>query len=851
MLSTTTNTGLRQSFVALLMLLFVGSAAHAQTGGETSFQIVHNSPDPLVSEVDIIITAEASSGEVVSEFFYDRVSYLDATPLDTAFFDTPTFPSSDSITLYVNYYVADVPDPTALTPFSTYTGANGSPDVIDTIVAFDGEDYIAIAEGIVDAANLPGLPDFRTTVVNSSLGTAADSTLIAFHHGSPDAPNIDLNRIENLTPTTLAANVPFSATSGFANYETDADPPLFFELRVNSSGDRVSTYTPVQNASDSDDRHLILATGFLDTTQGPGNLEEFRFVGINLDGGQETVLPGTFAQIGHFSPDDAAQNVDLIVEVFPGVLDTVASDVSFGDATAITFVPAVGNLEIVPTGQPISNSAFTVDLTGIATDTYNYYIAHGIFPSSTGYNVNMGTEFNVLEVPEFRTASTDPTKAEIVLLHASPDAPNVDASARDGGTVVSDLGYGEYEIIELDTEGFLLDLTTVAGPVGEALYTYRLRPTILNQLVGNRVISIAGGFVDSVANNNGPDFISNTVLGLPAVLPLEEVTTASVQVVHNSGDPAADEVDVYYNADATPTIDDFAYQQTSGKVDLLANTDVRLSVNANSSTGTNDQELLALNDARLLAGEEYFIVVDGFANPADFEANPDGNSTALDFYIKMAETRDPAADSAYLHVFHGATDAPGVDLVETDLNATLVDGATYGNFSDEIPLADATYELELQADSDNSTLVDYASLPISGLLGANHLLVATGFLTPGDANGDPAGDFFVGVAPNGGGALDPLSIVTGRADLNIANVGAYPNPATETFNIGIALSENADMDVTITDLQGRTVMTQQVADANIGEHVIRLDVSTLPAGLYVYNVDANGQTVSGKLSIMR
>ncbi len=851
MRTTTTITGLHRSLYALLMLLFMGSAAHAQMGGMASFQIVHNSPDPLVSQVDIIVTAESAGGEVVSEFFYDRVAYLDATPLDTALWDTPTFPSNDSITLYVNYYIADVPDPTPLNPFATYTTANGQPDVRDTIVALNGEDYIAIAEGIADATTFPSLPAFRTTVVNSSLATAADSTLIAWHHGAPDVPGVDLNRIVSLVPNTLATNVTFSQTSGFSNFETASDPPLFFEARVNATGDRVATFTPVQDAGDSEDRHLILATGFLDPSQGPGNLPQFQFIGINLDGGQELILPGTFAQIGHFSPDDAAQNVDLVVELPGGIELLVADSVVFGTATGVEFVPAVGQLHIVPTGQPVANAAFTVDLTTISTDTYNYYIAHGILPSSTGYNVNPGTDFDVLEVPEFSPTSSDPTQAEIVLLHASPDAPNVDVRARDGATVVSDLGYGEYEIIELDPVGFLMDLTTVGGPAGEALYTFNLRTAILNQLVGNKVITVAGGFVDSTANNDGPDFIGNTVLGLPAVLPLEEVTTASVQIVHNSADPAAAAVDVYYDSDATPTLDDFAYQQATGYVDLLANTDVRLSVNASSSTGTNDQALLELDDARLLAGEEYFVVVDGFAVPADFEANPSGNSTALDFYIKMAETRDPSADTAYLHVFHGATDAPAVDVVETELSLTVVDGATYGNFSDQIPLADGTYELELQADADNTTLADYASLPVAGLLGANHLLVATGFLTPDDANGDPAGDFFVGVAQNDGGALAPLSLVTGRADLNIATIGAFPNPATETFNIGVALSEYADMNVTITDLQGRTVMTQEVAGANAGEHIIRLDVSTLPAGMYVYNVDANGQTVSGKLSVMR
>ena len=135
-------------------------------------------------------------------------------------------------------------------------------------------------------------------------------------------------------------------------------------------------------------------------------------------------------------------------------------------------------------------------------------------------------------------------------------------------------------------------------------------------------------------------------------------------------------------------------------------------------------------------------------------------------------------------------------------------------------------------------------------LGLNRLLVATGFLTPGD-NGDPDESFAVKAAPLTAGPLESLAEAVGRADLKIAELNAYPNPAQSVFNIGLVLSERADMNVSLIDMQGRTVYNETVEGATAGTHTLQVDLNGLANGLYVYRVEANGQVMGGKMNVMR
>ena len=92
-------------------------------------------------------------------------------------------------------------------------------------------------------------------------------------------------------------------------------------------------------------------------------------------------------------------------------------------------------------------------------------------------------------------------------------------------------------------------------------------------------------------------------------------------------------------------------------------------------------------------------------------------------------------------------------------------------------------------------------------------------------------------------AMDDIRVLTNNPNAineeNIAAMTVYPNPANDI--VKIELGDNSfDNTLTITDITGKTVMTETVTD-----NVVEINVSHLSSGLYFIK---NGDKVS-KLTI--
>jgi hypothetical protein len=72
---------------------------------------------------------------------------------------------------------------------------------------------------------------------------------------------------------------------------------------------------------------------------------------------------------------------------------------------------------------------------------------------------------------------------------------------------------------------------------------------------------------------------------------------------------------------------------------------------------------------------------------------------------------------------------------------------------------------------------------------------------------------------------------------SIAEVQLYPNPARESVQLVITGAENTTANITITDMQGK-VMSATTMQLGIGKNTQQLDISTLPAGMYMVQVQA-------------
>jgi len=106
--------------------------------------------------------------------------------------------------------------------------------------------------------------------------------------------------------------------------------------------------------------------------------------------------------------------------------------------------------------------------------------------------------------------------------------------------------------------------------------------------------------------------------------------------------------------------------------------------------------------------------------------------------------------------------------------------------------------------------------------------------------------------------IDGVSIIGAEATTDISSdfdqaisIQCYPNPSrTETF-FELSLSEATAIKLSVYDLSGKQV-ARLVNDAlRVGEHTLRVDVSTLAEGEYIYHVEGTTGIQSGKFVVVK
>lgn len=99
----------------------------------------------------------------------------------------------------------------------------------------------------------------------------------------------------------------------------------------------------------------------------------------------------------------------------------------------------------------------------------------------------------------------------------------------------------------------------------------------------------------------------------------------------------------------------------------------------------------------------------------------------------------------------------------------------------------------------------------------------------------------------------PACVTTGTPSLSVANVAkvtnvnAYPNPAANEVNIPFTLSQSAAVTVSLTNVVGQVVATKNMGNVANGKAVF--NTTTLPSGVYVYTLEANGVRTTGYVAI--
>jgi hypothetical protein len=245
--------------------------------------------------------------------------------------------------------------------------------------------------------------------------------------------------------------------------------------------------------------------------------------------------------------------------------------------------------------------------------------------------------------------------------------------------------------------------------------------------------------------------------------------TAKVQVIHNSPTPT---VDVYANG--AKLLDNFAFRTATPFIDVPAGVTVNLGIGLATSASVRDT--LVNFPVVLEAGKTYVVIASGIV----------GNATRP-FRLAVTDMGAQTATSATnvgIAFFHGATDAPAVDI---RTGGNVVFGNTsYGNFGKagtatyaNVP-ANATYNLQVTPAGATAVVAAYEA-NLSFWAGKTAVICASGFL--GSENPDDKFDAFVALSNGGTFSLKTLQAVAPPAPTNTAFLQIIHNSPTPTVDI--------------------------------------------------------------------
>ncbi len=808
------NTISKIIFTTLLSLI-IGFSSNTLNAQNTNarIQVIHNSSDIAAETVDVWL----DNTLLIDNFKFRTASPFIDAPADQEFKISIKGPDSDvnSNAIWTREY-------------------NLEP----------GQTYVLIANGLVTTAGYePIIPfDIYVYPLGREMASQSGNTDLLVFHGSTDAPIVDIAEIE-VVGGTIIDDLMYGEFDGYLELPT-ADYVL--DVRDESGSTSIVKYSaPLQTLDLKDNAIVAVASGFLDPAKN-NNGEAFGLWVALSTGGDLVQLPvfnpTARVQVIHNSADAAAAVVDVWLD------NTLLID-NFSYQTATPFVDAPAEQEFTlsitgPDSQSPLNPVWSKTYSLTEDKTY-VLVANGIV-STNGYLPMQ--PFDIYAYDMGRESSNMNGYTDLLVFHGATDAPTIDIVEKDSESelLVDNLTYGEFDgYLELPTSDYVLEIRDETSESTVLTYSAPLETLGLEN---QAIVTVASGFLNTTSNSNGESF--GLWVALPSggqliALPLyQPMGTARVQVIHNSADAAAEVVDVWL--DDMLLIDDFTFRTASPFIDAPAGQEFTISIAAPNSM--NPDNAIWSQDYTLMENETYILIANGIVSPTGY--NP---SQPFDIYVNsMGREESTMMGNTDVLVFHGSTDAPTVDIVETGVGAgTIVDDLMYGDYDGYLELPTDNYQLTIKDESGTSTVAVYEA-PLADLMLENTALtiVASGFLTP--QNNEDGPSFGLWVALPAGGELVELSILTSlsEATIDVESIEAYPNPSTEILNIAFNLSIDTDVNIEMYDLTGNLVKSSPLGRVASSSTTTSLNVNDLTSGLYFVRIEAGNHVATKKVQVV-
>jgi len=818
---------MRKASALLIVLAMMLAAGAASADGTASLQVVHNAADPAAAVVDVYVNAGADP-------FLDDFEFRTATPF------------------------VDVPAGVTLTIGVAPGTSTGPGDVIANfdVVLEEGKKYYAVANGVLSPGSFAPNPDGMNIAFSIFPAEAIQRmpwggwVKIKGFHGATDAPTVDIVA-RGRRGKVIINDLTYGEFSGTKRLK--AKPYI---LDVTPGGDNsivVASYEADLSGLGGG-AALVFASGFLTPAANQDGPAFGLFVALP-DG---TVLelpayePTARLQVIHNAADPGAAVVDIYLNEGD---DPLLDDFAFRAATPFIDVPAgvMLNIGVAPgtSGGPGEIIA-DFDVMFEAGKTY-VAIANGVLaPGSFDPNPNgLDIEFTLFAKDGIKESGVS-SWVNLIGFHGATDAPAVDIRIHGPYHIwklYGDLSYGEFSSYKaVPPLSYQLDVT----PAGNSAVVVASFEADLTGLAGGAAVVFASGFLNPA---QGEAFGLFAALPDGSVIELPQITTtARLQVIHNAADPAAEVVDIYVNGDATPFLDDFAFRTATPYVDVPAGVTLTIGVAPGTSTGPGD--VIAEFDVVLEPNERYVAIANGVLDPGSFDANPDGRSIGFTLFPRGEMREYVHLGLVRLIAFHGATDAPAVDIIARGswFDWKLANDLAYGDFSGYALLLPKTYEIDVTLGSDNSVVVASYEAPLAAASGKGVTVFASGFLNPAQG---PAFGLFAAL-PDGTVLELPLA---GSKDLAVEGERGMPakfaleqnapNPFNPVTSISFSLPETQNVVVTVYNARGQLVETLLNEERQAGVHTIPFKADGLASGVYFYRIDAGPHTAKRKMTLLK
>lgn len=551
----------------------------------------------------------------------------------------------------------------------------------------------------------------------------------------------------------------------------------------------------------------------------------------------------------HNSPDPAVDTVDVYIWA-NNALFTKVENLGFRASTGFVDVPA-GPVRVAFAGKNSTSIADTLVGFGFNLGINQKYVLLAQGHVGSGFTPQQPFKLHVV-APAFESVDSGGDSTTFAVVHGSTDAPNVDIALRKLNDELAILENVPYDAnsgyLTVATDNYFVDVYPAGA--SDPLITYGVPLAALN--AGDAALVVfASGVLNPAANNNAAAFGLFAALADGTVIPLPVQNTFRLQAMHNCADPAAASVDVWLLNRTTNVnqklIPNFGFRKASPYIDAPANEDIAIGIALPNSTTIND--IIYTEDiGKVPGGIVAFAIASGILDTSKFEANPSGED--IGFVINLISgSEKPAAGKVGLQVFHGATDAPAVDVKDRGVG-TLFENLIYGESGDGyLEVGPASYTIDITPSGSSSVVASYTA-PLTGYVDSSLVVVASGFLSPNLPVGRDAGAAFglVAVTPSGQTILLP-TLTTGLNKLSAAAAGfdLYPNPVKEELSIAMNKAAKGTYYATISDLSGRTLLTETLN--NNLQTKVTINTSGLSKGMYLLNITGGGNSISQKIIV--